>query len=235
MHYIVCEGEENKSEYKFISAVLNQIADKPYKLVSANGNRNIKNTFSSINFYEGDTFILIFDCVETIDNIPVVSILRDLLIMCSRKKVYFRYSTWYCFEELFLSYSGLLDLVKDSSVKYNLELLQNNILSGVNYFESDLSFWKYYITDSVGSFKNRVKLSSAICNKILHNVIGDFKLTKSSIGSCWISSCRDSSLSSFICNKCNFCCKDCSFELKLNSLHNNSISKFSLPLTDLLN
>ena len=44
MYYILCEGEENKSEYKFVKSVVTLYANnKPFSILAAGGYDNLIN------------------------------------------------------------------------------------------------------------------------------------------------------------------------------------------------
>lgn len=75
---------------------------------SAYGNINIQDCFDELRlkFKFGDTFTLFFDNVESINGEPVSMILLNIKEVCDSLVVDFRHTTYYCFEELFLTYEG---------------------------------------------------------------------------------------------------------------------------------
>ena len=102
--------------------------------------------------------------------------------MCKENNVIFRYTTYYCFEELFLTYLNIRDLLKDSEFKDEFIKVQNKILSMVNYYNSDISYWRDFFTPhNVGALKTREKLSFAICSEVFKRLP---TLSKSTIGTC---------------------------------------------------
>lgn len=188
-YYFICEGAEGKAEYKFLSAIIDLYRTTEECIVlCADGNKHLENKYREIrdSLKSGDRLILFFDNVEKIDGKLVIDLLLDIKTFCQEKGVVFRYTTYYCFEELFLSYRGLFSIIdiRDNDLKNSLSSLQTSIISGDNYFNKDLSFWYNYLKDNKGAFKTREKLSSAILFKLLSSAKGAFKITKAGIGAC---------------------------------------------------
>lgn len=234
--YFLCEGAEGKSEYTFISAIINEFrTDEDYILRGACGKENIESEFLKLKreFEDGDVFILFFDSIETIGSKSVYNMLSDICLQCERKGVLFRHTGYYSFEEIFLSYTSLLPILNVSDeLKAELIAIQSKILSGVNYFNQDISYWRsYFGSHRKGCLKTRESLSSSICNEVLSTVKGSFYLTKSKIGDCWVEDCNCTRLHENVCKRCGYILKGCSFREKLADLDNNSCSKFSLPFS----
>lgn len=188
------------------------------------------------NFNSGDIFILFFDHVESIGHSLVIDILLNIQEECLQKRVVFRYTTYYCFEELFLSYTGLFNLIKvDDDTYKEVKVIQENIISGKNYFRNDISFWTKKVQHRQGVLKTREKLSSYICNDLLNTSNGDFKLSKDFIGSCWITDCCNTYLHKDVCAKCDYIKKESTFKDKLEDFEKKSVSKLSLPFSTIFN
>lgn len=236
----MCEGEKDKSEYVFISAVISEFKiDESYNLVAAGGKENIDKEFLKLKkeFCQGDIFILFFDNIEMIGGKLTVDLLSSIEVQCKNLGVFFRYTTYYCFEELFLSYTNLLPMLNvDIAIKNEISNIQHKLLSGVNYFRDDISFWiNYFGKHRKGVLKTREKLSFGICNLILNTINGSFYLQKDKIGSCWVTDCKDSTLHKNVCVNCKYKLKNCSFRCKLEDLDNNSVSILSLPFSTIFN
>lgn len=233
--HFLCEGEQYKAEYTFISKVIDEFqTTEKFILKSANGKDNIEIEFlkMKIDFNRGDVFILFFDNIEMIRNRLVVDILSDIEKQCNELKVGFRYTTYYCFEELFLSYTNLLPMLNvDDDVRAEIIKVQNKIVSGKNYFREDISFWRDYFRHREGFLRTRESLSAGICNDILGRIKGAFYLQKSKIGSCWVSDCKDTKLHKNVCDNCKYKLKGCSFRDKLEDLDKNSVAASGLPLS----
>ena len=236
VYHFLCEGAESKSEYIFISSIINEFnTSQSYELYCADGNRNIYSKFLEIttNFKEGDIFILFFDNVETIDDYLVVDLIEDIKKYCDKRRVIFRHTDYYCFEELFLTYSGALEVSSmDSKFKSEVFRISESILNRIDYFKvCDLSYWRDRYKHRAGVLATREKLSSYICVELTGSIRGNFKINKNSIGSCWISDCKDTTLHKNVCSQCRYPCKNSSFRDKLADLDNNSVSKLSLPFS----
>lgn len=233
--YFLCEGKEGKAEYSFISSVISEFRiDEDFVLKAADGKDNIEVEFFKMKkkFNCGDIFILFFDNVEKIRNRLVVDMLSDMEEQCNYLSVGFRYTTYYCFEELFLSYINLLPMLNvEENVREEIMKVQNEILAGVNYFREDISFWRKYFKHREGFLRTRESLSAGICNDILGRIKGAFYLQKSKIGSCWISDCKNTELHKNVCNQCVYKLKGCTFRDKLEDLDRNSVSVLGLPFS----
>ncbi len=239
--HFLCEGEKDKAEYTFIRHVIAECCKgETYILEASEGNRKLLPKFLAMSraFNPGDVFILFFDHVESISGVPVPVLLHDISGTCSRYDVVFRYTTYYCFEELFLSYAGIESILGPGFIHYmpQVEAIQQDILSGKNYFKSrDLSVWRHLIGNGFNNIKTREKFSSILCTRLLQKTQGIFKLTKDSIGDCWIKSCSDMDKSKLgggrVCEKCSYCCKDNTFREKLRDLDDNSVAKLGLPFS----
>lgn len=229
--YFICEGESYKSEYVFIQSIIDTYhTDEDYDLLPAGGNRNIEGVFYKEVFTKleaGDVVILFFDNVKIIKDKPTTRILKRFMRECRSKEAVFRYTTYYCFEEIFLSYKGLCSIISvDLEVSQKLLELQNSLINEGQY-PKDNSFWY----DFVGMKKNttnRETLSSLILNYLTNTAQKGFLIIKSKIGDCWISDCASTQLHQNVCDKCNFCMKGSVFKDKLDDLNNNSVAKFGL-------
>lgn len=236
--HFLCEGQYGKAEYIFILAVISEFrTNEDFVLVSSNGNENIEKEFLKLKttFSDGDIFILFFDNIETIKGRLVIDLLNDIERQCNSKKVFFRYTTYYCFEEIFLSYINLLSVLNvNESIKTEVIKIQKMLLSGTNYFKNDISFWeRHFSPHRKGCLRTREQLSSSICNFILETATGSFHLQKNKIGSCWISNCRASVLHKSVCDKCKYKLKGYDFKDKLHDLDCNSVSSFNLPFSSI--
>ena len=215
-YYILCEGSKDKSEYNFIQRIKEEFGKNlDVEIESAGGNKNIQTKFFELydNFKSGDMFILFFDCVEQINNISSIDLLENIENKCRSKNVLFKYSTYYCFEELFLSYIGFGDLISKNS-KYYSEwvLIRDALMSKTNYFVKGLLFNGKPVNKS---FSTREAASAGIISTLSS---GGFKITKDTIGDCWVYTCSTTNVNSYICDKCKFRKKGCTFKEKLDDI-----------------
>lgn len=238
MFYFVCEGEKDKAEYSFVSRLIElyNYNNSSFKLIALNGNKNIQGKVDSIikdNCVSGDTLVLFFDNIESINGIVVYDLLNSFITSCMKKGVCFRYTTYYCFEELFLSYDKLLDLIRNDLHKSLVGKIQQCIMSGSNYIDclDSIEISKLNKLLSLDITKTTRETISASLLSVVTNVInGKFHISKDEIEDCWLYSCKDLSLP-YKCNRCNYPIKD--ILSKIKDLDNNSVSKFSCPFSTL--
>ncbi|MGN0483134.1 MAG: hypothetical protein ACI4HI_06260 [Lachnospiraceae bacterium] len=238
MFYFLCEGAQGKAECQFVSNVIQEFhIPKPFTLIAADGKNNIEKEFLRLKnqFQKGDIFILFFDSIETIGRKTVADLLWDMEQQCEKAGVSFRYTKYYCFEELFLSYTNIPRMLHvNEAVKEELQNVQKKLLSKVNYFRGDISFWETYFEHRSGVLRTRESLSAGICNDLFRKINGKFYLQKSKIGSCWIADCESSDLHENVCKNCKYPMKDHQFKDKLLDLDCNSVSIFGEPLAEIL-
>lgn len=243
--HFLCEGEKGKSEYQFIQRIIDEFrTSEQYTLTAVGGNEGISQAFLELSnqFKAGDIFILFFDHVETIAGRTVPVILQEIREICKNKSVHFRYTTYYCFEELFLSYEGLDDLIVPKLHKCIIELvkIREDIRSGKKDYRMrfDYKFW-IDLFPNLASAKTREQLSARLLVELLLSTNGRFRVNKSSVGECWLYSCsileKDKVINYRICEKCTYCCKGCAFRDKLADLDSRSVSSLSEPFSSIFN
>lgn len=242
MFYFLCEGEKDKAEYTFIKSVIEEFhANEVHEFLAAGSKDNIDSEFDKLSekFKSGDIFILFFDNIEIIKGRPVPFMLDDMTSICESKGVIFRYTTYYCFEELFLSYTGLSDMLplKFYACKGELCKLQTSLLMGENYWkEFDLSFW-LKMFPNLKSASTREQFSARLLANLTNSIRGNFRIIKASIGLCWVSDCsllqnkESIKIARDKCASCKYDCKNCTFRKKLEVLDVNSVSSLSLPFS----
>lgn len=239
MFYFLCEGEKGKAEYTFIESVINEFhSDEEYELIAAGSKDSIDSEFDSLlkRFKSGDVFILFFDNIEIIKGRPVPFMLEEMTSMCESIGVIFRYTTYYCFEELFLSYAGLIDMLssRHDSCSEELRNLQASLVSGANYWIGNLSFWVNMFRD-LESATTREQFSARLLTLLTNGMRGNFRVIKASVGLCWIKDCtllrENNKVAQDKCIACKYDCKGCTFRKKLEVLDENSVSRLSLPFS----
>lgn len=246
MYYIICEGEENKSEYKFVKAVVTLYANnKPFSILAAGGYDNLINLISSLDgkLKCGDYVILFFDNVGDdikVGHIPVVNLLGVLDKLCNDACCVFRYTTYYCFEELLLSYTRLQDMCIKLSKKEleEFKLLQDDMISGKNYYSILRNSDKYdNLLRKLNCFEiskgriNRENLSFQLLKRISGSMLNTWKVSKSDIGSCWISDCSNEGFMEYMCQKCKYALSGCLLKQKIEDLDKNSVSVHGEPFS----
>ena len=195
----------------------------------------------------GDSVVLFFDNV-TFDTegiyyeMSVPELLNEFSNVCRNHNCKFSHTTYYCFEELYLSYSGLLSILSRYPKEYSefLRLIQKELLSGKNYFETLLETNEYDSYLSINDFKHikngystREEVSAVLLQIFTRRLGHNWKISKSSLGSCWITDCSSEDYMVHLCDKCTFSMKGCTFEDKLDDLHIHSVSSLYEPFSAL--
>lgn len=241
MVYIVCEGEDGKSEHSFVSAVVGYYGDNcEYEIVCACGKDNIDSKLEEQlhKVKQKDKVALFFDNIGRLNNITVWDLLSKYITAFSRKNVDFYYTTYFCFEEIFLSYSGILPLIpQDSTIQKEIKDIQRLILEGKKdyYKEKDiqnnLTFWNG-LFKNFGTPSTREQFSSSLINHLLSKDRESFGVSKSKLGNCWINDC--SSLQNIIwfkCRNCKYRCNHKPFSEKLKDIEKDSVFGWDEPVS----
>ena len=239
MFYFVCEGQKDKSEYSFILRLteLYNTSNLPFDLLSADGNVNIKDLLYNLipKCMAGDTIILFFDNIEEINGVPTYDLLNSCINLCIQRGINFRYTVYYCFEELFLTYDKLLFLIKDVRHNQLVAKISDCIMNGINYLDcldvSEINELSKLL--SLDVYKcTRETLSASLLGLVTNRINGRFHISKSHIQDCWLQDCESLDIP-YKCDKCEYTIK---FVLdKITDLDSNSISKFSCPFSTMFN
>ena len=247
MLYIICEGEKDKSEYTFVKAVADLYSSGDYSILPASGFANIVYVLYDLEdkLAPKDSVVLFFDNV-TFDSegiyyeMSVPELLSEFSDVCDRHGCKFSHTTYYCFEELYLSYSGLLSIMSRYPEEYSefLELIQKELLDGKNYFETLLETDKYDRYTAINDFKHikaryntREEVSATLLQVFTRRLGHNWKISKNSLGRCWITDCSSEDYMVHLCDKCTFSMKDCTFKDKLDDLHMHSVSSLYEPFS----
>lgn len=248
MYYIICEGAVGKAEYIFNKAVIDLYSGShKYKLLSASGYDNIFKIESDLavnSLKYGDTLILLFDNVgadmDCGHNMGIAEMLEYICEDCDEIGVTLKYTTYYCFEEMLLSYTRLPDMLLnvDSSIiqsfvnfqKFLLTCSSSDYIYAVFYsdrFKPLLKLQGYH--DAIKSHKSREEISSKLLQCITFKMLHTWRVNKSVIGKCWLSDCDNDGYMKYLCEKCKYALKGCSFKEKVEDLDANSISSSGDP------
>lgn len=244
MYYILCEGAVGKAEYTFCKKIAEEFSEKAaYSIFSASGNRNIFGVFEREIYpalHSQDCFILFFDCILSSKDFEIYSLLEDIDEYCKEKNTIFQYTTYYCFEELFLSYDGLLKLSKeilDVNLYDTLEQVNQYIMSGINYFKLSLPYNAKLNQFYPKSISTREKYAKALLHEVTYKLGRTFLISESKIGDCWVEDCSNVTEHKVktICSKCKHPCKNCTFREKIMDIDRHSISATGLQLSTIFN
>lgn len=157
---------------------------------------------------------------------------------CREAGVGCMFTPYYCFEELYLSYSGLIELYKaqnniDIDLLNTLEYVRNCIIQDRNYFKRKDSRVQTLIKRDSGAGKNREHFANVLLSTVTSKIKGHFRITKrkNGFGECWLDSCLDiiesDSDVSYTCGACKYCCKGCNTKEKLLDLRHRSLLALS--------
>ena len=182
----------------------------------------------------GDTIVIILDVV----NDRITQLLRNTKYECGIRKVSLMYTNYFCFEELYLSYSELAKLYSlrnnvDKMLLNTLDYVRECILKEENYFNVNDERIKYVIDLSRGAGKNREHFANVLLSTVTAKIKGHFRINKrkNGLGECWINSCSDiiesDNTASYNCNTCKYCCKGCNTKEKLLDLRHRSLLALS--------
>lgn len=234
MIYLVCE--DSGSGYQFWTTALKIFTDYDVRDIDDNstevnsnaifattsrGNMGLFKTVKSLNLTAQDVLILIYD------NIPTDTMYAQIdSITLLKKTIGFAIctSSYYCIEQVFLSYTYLLDFLELNKSSRVIELSK---------------IWRFWI--SLGASVEGMKY----CANKYDNIFSDFgstleqkiasflsqltalsklrvQISKSRIGSCWLCDCNESE-NVYVCDKCSKKDKRLTAKQKLLSLDENSV------------
>ncbi|GFI11125.1 MAG: hypothetical protein HFI21_00315 [Lachnospiraceae bacterium] len=191
----------------------------------------------------GDELFVAFDNIANTHNFNTHQFIMNTYAVCASKDVDFKFTSYYCFEELYLSYKELLNM-------YELSNVNKVTLKALRYVQSCLDEGKDYylksninIADFIEKYKrdsgnNREHFANALLIDVTNKINGRFKITKkdnvfNTVGQCWIEDCSNIQLQlnnkhiDNMCGNCKYCCKYNDTKDKLLDLDNKSISKNS--------
>lgn len=213
MIYFICEGEEEKAEYNFMSAIAS-IYCSSYKLIGLNGSKCMDTKIMGIieNNNDIDSIILFFDYVVDANLIVIQKVLRKIRGECERRNIFFTYTTYYSFEEIFLSFDAL-------AVMANMPALAmvSTSLRDLGYYDKD-SVLVHSLTDKRGT---REQVSKSLLSIASKRCRGKFLISGEKFGGCWLGLCTDL----FQCNVCKYPCKKQNCIAKLEYIEVHSILK----------
>lgn len=263
MLYIITE-DSNSARVFWKYAAKTFRGDGNYKMVPflkgtdgkpSSGNSTLVNQLKDLapNLNKDDTVLLVFDNISNIGKQPITTFLAFVGRIANRYNISIKVTSYYCFEEVYLSYSELEKLNTNNKqvILEALRFVKNCILNNVDYYDITYKeiadFINFYKKDSG---KNREHFANALLISCTNNISGDFKIIKSGYafekqGRCWIQDCDyiikdirltygDKAVNNKCGNKCSFKCKNCSTLEKLLDLNNNSmINNSSYDLTQI--
>ena len=163
--------------------------------------------------------------------------------------VEFYFTSYYCFEELYLSYLEVYNLYKedgkDTTLLETLDYVRNHILNGTEYYDRNNDNVQTVINIKPDANKNKEHFADALLMHVTRKIRnGKFEIRKkgsSGIIKCWTMDCdylhnhvKDLKQDGYICNNCKYKMKNKSTveklkyfdETSLNSINEKSILEF---------
>lgn len=205
MLVILCEDSAMGKD--FWSAINIYCLDGQAKVLTSNGVDKMSEKIKSVNLSTNDKVIF---AIDNIGDSKVRSILRSLKNDAKNRGYSFKISSYYCIEEVFLSFVffpdwlRLSDDVRKDIWKPIFEFVTGK--SSFDYSKDDI-FRARFPKDN-----NREQLANSYLNILTYNRKNGlansdkFWIHKSGFGSCWYESCQTGDGVPYICNRKNYIC-----------------------------
>lgn len=233
-----CVAETFLTQDKFELVELLKGSDGQYVA----GNRTLVNQIHRLfpRLKAGDTLFVAFDNIlDNSDVFDVAGFIENTAELCTAADVKFAFSTYYCFEEVYLSYDELVEMYgkgkNDGKMLAILKYVNQCIKSHIDYFEINNENIKYLIDKYQGAGKNREHFANVLLSEITTAIKpSGFKIIKreKALGRCWIKDCAviqeelDNRAVNHICNtQCKYICKNQRAMDKFIDLKNKSYMK----------
>lgn len=245
MQYILCE--DSGSGFLFFQCIRDIYSSKTEcDVITSYGNTNYRDCLENLKtvLKDGDTLILAFDSVEVEKNFNPRNIINSAQYFCEKNNIHLYYTTYYCFEELFLSYKYLTGMFYDGNYNKNdkeiwgkiLQYICDSIYAMEDYYNKNDELVKYVISIIPKADKTKEKFTKAIMTHISGSICGDFKIYDGKFGGCWARSCDSIVMNNKVyrCSTCNSRFKGKNSKEKINELESNSISVLSESVSNIL-
>lgn len=181
--------EDTTSAFSFWDLWVKEFISSSTCYYIAGGNqgleREVKNAIDNSN--RGDTLFIVFDNIVS-DTFDYTEFLLNCEDVCCDYALQLAITDYYCFEELFLSCSTLLDLI---SVEL-LSIIFKDINCNKDYIENPVVLSELRKHDLCNL--NRETIANVLLSKYTQRIPGDFQVMKKSdvfdtVGKCWVQSC----------------------------------------------
>lgn len=234
MRYVICE--DSGSGYQFFNDLTFCFGvSSECRVISSNGNMNFYDTLVNVLPFivKGDKLLLAFDYIGISDRFDPNEIIEYAIRYCTNVGAEYYWTTYFCFEELYLSYIRLHDMFwssRNASTDWldALDYICERINSGVNYFDLNHPSIKFIISQASYANRGREKCAKAVLYNITRKLLGQFTISDGNFGRCWLHTCGTFDFSNIrvACTKCVLCnhCRE-SYD-KAIDLEGNTISQF---------
>lgn len=239
MTYIITEDSNSARDFWKIAADTFIGAGK-YILepIPAGGSGNttlqlqVTNVFNKIQ--ANDTLFVAFDNIGNTNNFNPYNFLKTTIERCNRAHVNFKFTTYYCFEELYISYDELVRLSNSHKDANIISFVSQCINSGIDYY-NDAKVQNYIQQCTNSIITNREHLLNHLLIEATKCIKGHFKILKrgqcfNGTGECWVKDCvqiqntmQPQQVSNVCNNQCQYCCNGKNTMDKLMDLNNKSL------------
>lgn len=188
----------------------------------------------------GDELLVVFDYIGNTKNFIPGDFIKNTIKKCSKFGASFSFTNYYCFEEIYLSYSELNRLYKNRDGKKfiadAMDFVKTCIENKKDYFDkTNDNIQKFIVDYEKDSGLNREHFANALLTAATQALNGRFKIIKSgdcfhNQGACWLMDCgevqkkmsNEHEVQNICGNKCGYTCKGRCTEDKLLDLSENS-------------
>lgn len=249
MLYIITE-DSNSARVFWEYAAKTFRGEGEYEIVSflrgkdgkpSSGNTTLSNQLEALlpRVNSKDEIMIVFDNIVKANIFDTYTFLKYIRSLSQSSGINIKFTSYYCFEEVYLSYSELERLNESNRdvVINSIRFVRNCLLNGIDYFDlrykQIIDFIDFYGKDSG---KNREHFANALLISVTQLLDGRFRIIKSgdcfyNQGACWLLNCDDVrklmkneyEVNSVCRDKCKFKCKDCTTKEKLIDLNDNSM------------
>lgn len=152
--------------------------------------------------------------------------IRNTTQKCRLCNVNFYCTTYYCFEELYLSYTELLNLcIRDCKIAdlcKALSYVQNHIKAGTEYFDRNNQNVQYIANLRADALYNKEHFADALLYQVTYNIKhGKFTISKERKKNCFlkcrIDSCDNLRVTDKVLSNSTFMCDHCKFNMANNT------------------
>ena len=193
----------------------------------------------------GDELFVVFDNVANNNGFNVVNFINKVTSLCNSMGIKFKYTGYYCFEEVYLSYTELIRMYsntmnKDIVVLNTLKYVFQNLQNGTDYYMKSNRYIEEFLRKCDGDAgKNREHFANQLLIEATKLIKGHFKIIKTgrsffNRGECWLMDCssiqhrlKEQHRENMCNNQCDFCCKYSDTKDKLLDLEQHSICEGS--------
>lgn len=180
------------------------------------------NAIKSGDIHSGDTILF------AIDNTGSDAVAHEVLnatIICRENGLRLLATTYYCIEEVFLSFKLLEYWVENIDNKYRacIEYIREHILNKLDYYDK-MTKQEVDRLLHIDSIENREQFAYHLL-RIATSKSKQFKYTKSKLGECWINSCCDikAKIPQYSTDTCKLGSRYLTASLKLRQIVDNSV------------